>query len=112
MRMIISLNRPISATETAGEFGVDVQILYANNDAITQSTQLLRAIQVDEPDRPNAIVFEPVGRTAFPQIAQTAIRAGIGWAVLNRDAAYVAEFGRNRRVPISGSARTRWRWGK
>jgi len=96
------LEQANSATETAGKLGVDVQILYANNDAITQSTQLLRAIQVDEPDRPNAIVFEPVGRTAFPQIAQTAIRAGIGWAVLNRDAAYIAEFRQNSRVPIFG----------
>jgi ribose transport system substrate-binding protein len=96
------LEQANSATRTAAKLGVDVQILYANNDAITQTTQLLKAIQVDEPDRPNGIVFEPVGRTALPQVALTAIQAGIGWAVLNRDAAYVAEFRKISRVPIFG----------
>jgi ABC-type sugar transport system substrate-binding protein len=56
-----------SAEQAANKLGVEVQIVYADNDAITQSTQVLKAIQSPEAARPNAIVFEPVGGTALPQ---------------------------------------------
>ncbi|HYR92078.1 MAG TPA: substrate-binding domain-containing protein, partial [Terriglobia bacterium] len=75
-----------SAELAARNLGVEAQILYANNDAITQSTQILKVIQAAENLRPDAIVFEPVGGTALPQVARAAVSAGIGWAVLNRDA--------------------------
>ncbi len=57
-----------SAEQAARKLGVELQIVYADNDAITQSTQILKAIQADEIQRPNAIVFEPVGGTALPQV--------------------------------------------
>ena len=91
-----------SAEQTGSRLGVDIQVIYAENDAITQSTQLLKAIQVDPKDRPDAIVFEPVGGTALPQVARAAMNAGIGWAVLNRDASYIAEFRQTSKVPIFG----------
>lgn len=96
------LEQANSATQAAAKLGVDIQILYADNDAITQSTQLLRVIQVEAQNRPDAIIFEPVGGTALPQVAHRAIQAGIGWAVLNRDAAYIAEFRQSSQVPIFG----------
>jgi ribose transport system substrate-binding protein len=80
-----------SAKSAAGEFGVDVEIVYAENDAITQSTQLLKAIQADAMLRPNAIIVEPLGATPFPKVASTAAGAGIGWAVVNREADYTAQ---------------------
>src|SRR6266851_4793544 len=84
-----------SAELMGRKLGVEVRIIYADNDAITQSTQILKAIQSDEElQRPNAIVFEPVGGTALPQVARAAASAGIGWAVLNRDANYVPELRR------------------
>jgi ABC-type sugar transport system substrate-binding protein len=46
-----------SAEQAARNFGVEVQILYASNDAITQSTQLLKAVQAAENMRPDAIIF-------------------------------------------------------
>src|SRR2546429_5518376 len=73
-----------SAEDAARKFGVELQVIYADNDAITQSTQLLKAIQAEESHRPNAIVFEPVGGTALPQVARAAASAGIGWAILDR----------------------------
>jgi len=85
------LEQAKSAEEAAQKFGVDVQIIYADNDAITQSTQLLKVIQSSEAERPDAILFEPVGGTALPQVARAAASAGIGWAVLNRDANYITE---------------------
>jgi len=89
-----------SAEETARRSDVELQIVYADNDAITQSTQLLRAIQALPQDRPDAIVFEPVGGTALPQVAKAAIGANIGWAVLNREASYIAELRRTSKTPI------------
>src|SRR5205814_9205632 len=64
-----------SAEDAARKFGVELQVIYADNDAITQSTQLLKAIQAEESHRPNAIVFEPVGGTALPQVARAAARS-------------------------------------
>src|SRR5260370_539055 len=89
-----------SAEQMARKLGVEIQIVYADNDAITQSTQILKVIQADESQRPDAVVFEPVGGTALPQVARAAVSAGIGWAVLNRDANYISELRRSSSVPI------------
>src|SRR5216683_2401002 len=89
-----------SAEQMARKLGVEMQIVYADNDAITQSTQILKAIQADENQRPDAIVFEPVGGTALPQVARAAAAAGIGWAVLNRDANYIEELRKTSSAPI------------
>lgn len=89
-----------SAEAAAKESGATVEIIYADNDAINQSTQILRAIQGAPEDRPNAIVFEPVGGTALPQVARAAAAAGIGWAVLNRDANYIEELRKTASAPI------------
>jgi ribose transport system substrate-binding protein len=91
-----------SAEQAARKLAVELQIVYADNDAITQSTQILKAIQADENQRPNAIVFEPVGGTALPQVARAAATAGIGWAVLNRDASYIPELRRSTPAPFFG----------
>lgn len=89
-----------SAEETARRLGVDAQILYSDNDSITQSTQLLNAIQAAPELRPDAIVFEPVGATALPQVARAAATANVGWVVLNREANYIAELRRLSKAPI------------
>src|SRR5882724_9559527 len=89
-----------SAEQAARNLGVEAQILYANNDAITQSTQILKAVQAAENLRPDAIIFEPVGGTALPQVARAAVSAGIGWAVLNRDASYIPELRKLSSTPV------------
>lgn len=89
-----------SAEQAASKLGVTAEIIYANNDAINQSTQILRAIQAAPGDRPNAIVFEPVGGTALPQVARAAAAADIGWAVLNRDANYIEDLRRTSNAAI------------
>ena len=89
-----------SAEQTAKKLNVDIQILYADNDAINQSTQILKAVQAAPEDRPDAIIFEPVGGTALPQVARAAVSAGIGWAVLNRDANYVPELRQTSKAPV------------
>jgi ribose transport system substrate-binding protein len=89
-----------SAEQAASKLGVSAEIIYANNDAINQSTQILRAIQAAPQDRPNAIVFEAVGGTALPQVARVAAAAGIGWAVLNRDANYIEDLRKGSEAAI------------
>jgi ribose transport system substrate-binding protein len=94
------IEQAICAEQAARKLGVDVQIIYADNDAINQSTQILKAIQASPETRPDAIVFEPVGGTALPQVARTAVSAGIGWAVLNRDANYIPELRKTSQATI------------
>ena len=94
------LEQAKAAEETAHRLDVDIQILYAENDAINQSTQVLRVIQSTPQDRPNAIVFEPVGGTALPQVAKAAAAANVGWVVLNREASYIAELRQTAKSPV------------
>jgi ribose transport system substrate-binding protein len=94
------MEQAASARSAAGELGVDVEIVYADNDAITQSTQLLKAIQADASLRPNAIVVEPLGATPFPKVASAAAGAGIGWAVVNREADYMSQLRQASSSPV------------
>jgi ribose transport system substrate-binding protein len=89
-----------SAEQAAKRLDVAAEIIFADNDAINQSTQILKAVQSPPQIRPDAIVFEPVGGTALPQVARAAAAAGIGWAVLNRDATYIAELRKTSSAPI------------
>lgn len=89
-----------TAEAASKKCNAELQILYADNDAINQSTQILKAIQAAPEERPNAIVFEPVGGTALPQVARAAVNSGIGWAVLNRDANYISELRRTGKAPV------------
>jgi ABC-type sugar transport system substrate-binding protein len=91
-----------SAEQAATRLGVTVEIIYADNDAINQSTQILKVVQASPEHRPDAIVFEPVGGTALPQVARAAAAAGIGWAVLNRDATYLDELRKSTNAPMFG----------
>jgi ribose transport system substrate-binding protein len=89
-----------SAEETARKLGSDVEIVFADNDPVNQSTQLLKAIQHRDDSRPDAIVVEPVGATALPQVARAACAAGIGWAVLNRRPDYLSDLRAAASAPI------------
>ena len=93
------LEQAVAAQEAAKRLGVDLQILYAENDAITQSQQLLKVIQSHSEKTIDGIIFEPVGGTALPQVARAAAIAGIGWVVLNREAEYIPELRKAYRVP-------------
>jgi ribose transport system substrate-binding protein len=89
-----------SAEETARKLGIDAEITFADNDAVNQSTQILKAIQGSADTRPDAIVLEPVSGTALPQVARAAYSAGIGWAVVNRTPEYLAELHGTGRAPV------------
>src|SRR5258708_34334478 len=88
-----------AAEKTARRLGVDVKIIDANNDAVTQSQQLLEFVQCAAASRPDAIVFEPAGGTGFPQVARAAAAAGIGGVVLNREGDYISQRGCSNQLP-------------
>jgi len=89
-----------AAEKAARRLGVDLQIVHANNDAVTQSQQLLHFIQGSAASRPDAIIFEPAGGTAFPQVARAAVAADIGWVVLNHEADYLSQLRQASQVPV------------
>lgn len=88
-----------AAEEMARKLSAAVQIIYAGNDAINQSQQLLSVIQSSGP-HPDAIVVEPVGGTGFPHVARAAVNGGMGWVVLNREADYISELRRQTSTPV------------
>jgi ribose transport system substrate-binding protein len=87
-----------SAEDAARRLDAKIQIVYAGNDAVNQTQQLLKVIQ-GSTQRPDAILVEPVG-TGMPQVAGAAAAAGIGWGVLNREVDYVARLRETSRAPI------------
>src|SRR6202035_5769745 len=89
-----------AAEKAARRLGVDVKIIHADNDAVAQSQQLLHYVQDSSVAKPDAILFEPAGGTAFPQVARAAAAAGIGWVILNHDVDYVLELRRAYKVPV------------
>ena len=90
----------VSAEESARKLDANLQIIYADNDAINQSQQLLKIIQSGSASRPDAIVFEPAGSTGLPQVARAAAAAGIGWVILNREVDYILELRSAYKAPV------------
>jgi len=87
-----------SAQAAALKLGASVQIIYANNDAVQQTQQVLSFIQ--EPGkRPDAILVEPVG-TGMPQVAKAAVAAGIAWGVVNTEVDYIPVLRQHALVPV------------
>src|SRR5260370_9957284 len=75
-----------AAEKTARRLGVDVKIIHASNDPLVQSQQLLQYVQDSSKAKPDAIMFEPPGGTAFPQVPTAAAATGIGLVVCDFDA--------------------------
>jgi len=86
------------AQQAAIRLGVGLQTLFAGNDAILQSQQLLDVIQARDATV-DGIVVEPASRTAFPKVARAAVESGIAWVVLNCEADYLGELRSGNAVP-------------
>src|SRR5712692_7452736 len=88
-----------AAQEAAVRLGVHVQTMFADNDAINQSQQLLRIVQTSDACV-DAILVEPASRTGFPKVAQAAVAAGIAWGVMNCEPDYLRELRSGGNVPV------------
>lgn len=91
------MEQAAAAQQAASRLGVELQTLFADNDAIKQSTQILNVIQNGA--RPDAILVEPASRTGFPKVANAAVAAGTSWAVLNSEADYLNSLRADTQVP-------------
>lgn len=87
-----------SAELVAHQHNVDLEVVYANNDSVTQSSQLLDLMHKYKSEL-KAILVEPAGGTAFPQVGAAALRAGTAWVVLNRDASSIADLRQSSSAP-------------
>ncbi|HWR17206.1 MAG TPA: sugar ABC transporter substrate-binding protein [Terriglobales bacterium] len=87
-----------AAESVAGRFGVQLEIVYADSDAVGQVQQILTAIQRRDHGI-SAVITEPVG-TAMLNVAEQALRAGIAWGVLNREADYIPRLRLTSTVPV------------
>jgi ribose transport system substrate-binding protein len=88
----------LSAQRAAERLGIELEVLFADNDPIKQSTQILNMIQADDAPA-DAILVEPASRTAFPKVAQAAISAGTAWVILNSEADYLHDLRASTNVP-------------
>ena len=95
------LEQAAVAERMAAKLNLSLTIEYADSDGVYQTLQVLKAIQSAPGLRPDAVVVEPVG-TSMVQVAQAAAAAGIGWAILNRDADYLTGLRSKSSVPIFG----------
>ncbi len=89
-----------AAQNAARKLGIELEIVHAESDGIVQSQQILTRMQSSNSPRPDAILLEPAGSSALPQVARAAAAAGIGWVVLNRDVDYVSELRHKYNVAV------------
>ena len=108
LRIVVSLpndnayqhEQGVVAKSTADTLGLDLRVMQAQDDSITQSQQLLEIIQSSSAAHPNAFLVEPVTRTGLPRVAEAAVAKGIAWVISNSDVDYVTSLRKNTRVPV------------
>jgi len=87
-----------SALAAANQVGASVHVIYADNDAVQQTQQILQFVQ-DPQKKVDAILVEPVG-TGMPQVAKAAVAKGIAWGLINAGVDYLAELRQQGKVPV------------
>ena len=71
------------ARQTATRLGLQVEVVFAENNAILQIQQLYGFVHAPQEERPVALVVEAVAEAGIARVARNAARAGIGWILLN-----------------------------
>ncbi len=77
------------AKATAARVGVDVQVVYAESNAIQQIHQLYQHVHAPAAERPAAFIVEAVSRDGMERLARNAIKAGIAWVAQQWNTEYV-----------------------
>lgn len=89
-----------AAKATADRLGVNLDVLSAEMDSVTQGQQLLSLVQSQAESRPHGIVVEPVSASGLPRVAEAAVTAGIAWVVSNAQVDYLATLRKSAKVPV------------
>ncbi len=96
------LMQAAGAREAAARAGLEIEVLFADNNAVVQIHQLFRHIHAPETARPAALVVETVANEGFERVARNAVKAGIGWVLVNRSGSHLDELRAERSdLPIS-----------
>jgi ABC-type sugar transport system substrate-binding protein len=88
------------AHATAQQLNLDLRVINAHSDPVSQSQQLLEIIQSPPASRPDAIIVEPATESGLPRVAEAAVSAGIGWVVSNARVDYLEQLRRDGKVPV------------
>lgn len=108
LRIIVSLpndnayqHEQASVARSTGErLGLDLEVIHAADDSITQSQQLLQIIQSKTKTRPDALLVEPVTGTGLRRVAEAAVAERIAWVVSNSNVDYVEELRKSSQAPV------------
>jgi ABC-type sugar transport system substrate-binding protein len=79
------------AREAGARLGLEVEVVFAEGHAVVQIQQLFQRIHAPEEARPRAIVVEATTGEGLERVARNAVRAGMGWILVNCAATYVDE---------------------
>ena len=77
------------ARETARRLGLELEVHFAQGHAVVQIQQLFKHIHAPEAERPLALVLEPATGDGLERVARNAVKAGVGWVLINTSAAYL-----------------------
>lgn len=108
LRLVVSLpnqndyqrEQAKAAAQRGMELGAEVQVVYADNDSVNQSQQLLEILRSRSAPLPDAILTEPLTSTGLNRVAEAAVQAGVGWGLLNSTFEYVGELRARATVPV------------
>lgn len=90
------------ARAAGSRVGVDVEVVFAENNAVQQIQQLFKFVHAPEGQRPVAIIVEAVSREGMERLARNAVKAGIGWIVQQWKTSYVETLrAENPKVPVA-----------
>ena len=89
-----------AAQATASRLGMNLQIINAHSNPVTQSQQLLEIVQSPTTARPDAIIVEPANETGLPRVAEAAVAAGMGWVVSNARVEYMGHLRQDAKAPV------------
>ena len=77
------------ARESAARLGLEVEVLFSEGHAVVQIQQLFEHIHAPAEKRPAAIVVEPAITEGLERVARNAVKAGIGWILVNMRSGYL-----------------------
>jgi len=90
----------VVAKATGERLGLDLLVIHADDDSITQSQQLLQIIQSSTQARPSAFLVEPVTATGLRRVAEAAVADGIAWVISNSIVDYVKQLRKSPQIPV------------
>jgi ribose transport system substrate-binding protein len=82
------------ARESGARLKLDVEVTFAEGHPVVQIQQLFKHIHAPEAERPAAIVVEAATGEGLERVARNAVKAGIGWILVNAEVSYVDELRR------------------